>query len=327
MMQEVTLNTMRSLGLPGTMLAFVLGMSAVCAGADAPRIRSTYVLGPDDQISIRAIEAEEISDKPVAIGPDGFLTIPLVGRIRASGLTIQELETEVRNRLKRYIQNPEVAVSVTEYRSQPVSVLGAVKNPGVHQLSGRKTLAEMLSMAGGLRSDAGYSIKITREMEWGRIPLPTASDDPTGKFSTAQVDVKRLLEAGVPEENILICPHDVISVPRAEMVYVIGEVTKSGGFVLEEREHVSVLQALALAGGLARYAAPGRAKILRLTKKGADRAEIPVDVGKIMSGRKPDVPLGADDILFVPTNVPKAASLRAVEAAISIGTGIAIWRR
>ena len=219
-------------------------------------LRTTYVLGPDDEITIWVLEADELSTDPIRIGTGGYINLPMVGRFRAAGLTVEQLEAELTHRLRTYVHEPNVAVSVTEFRSQPVSVIGAVKNPGVHQLEGYKTLVEVLSLAGGLREDSGHSVKITRRLKWGRIPLPTAKDNSTGQFSVAEVSLEDVMEARNPEENVFIKPHDVISVPRAEMVYVIGAVERSGGFVLNERESISVLQVLALAGGLARFATP-----------------------------------------------------------------------
>src|SRR5207342_275340 len=97
----------------------------------------------------------EISDKPILIGTDGYIRMPMVDRLRAGGLTVNQLETQIAARLKPYIQNPQVSVSVVEFRSQPVSVLGAVATSGVVQLRGHKTLFEVISAAGGLRAEAG----------------------------------------------------------------------------------------------------------------------------------------------------------------------------
>src|SRR5205823_6160687 len=124
--------------------------------------RSTYVLGPDDQIIIRALEAEEISEKPVRIDSRGMIRMPLIGQIHAAGLNLDELEAIVRTRLEKYYKNPQVGVSLVEYHSQPVSVMGAVRTPGVQQLQGQKSLMETLSSAGGLLPEAGYVVKITR---------------------------------------------------------------------------------------------------------------------------------------------------------------------
>ncbi len=300
------------------------------AVSDSPAdpLRSTYLLGPDDQISVRVLDADEIGDKALRIDMSGFIRLPMAGRVKASGLTAEQLEAAIADRLREFIKDPDVAVSIVEFRSQPVSVIGSVKNPGVHQLQGRKTLVEILSLAGGLADDAGHSVKITRRLEWGRIPLANAQDDPSGGFSVAQVSLREIMEARNPAENIVIKPMDVVSVPRAEMVYVSGQVPKAGGFVLRERETLSVLQALSLAGGLDRAAAPQNARILRPAPgDSGNRTEIAVNLKKILTGQAGDLPLQSEDILFVPSSAPKKAVARAAEAAIQLGTGVVIWRR
>jgi polysaccharide export outer membrane protein len=241
-------------------------------------------------------------------------------------MTTRQLEDRLAAELKKYFVQPEVAVSVTEFRSQPVSVLGAVNQPGVHQLRGHKTLVEVLSMAGGIKNDAGYTVKITRSLEWGRIPLPNARNDASGQFTVAEVELKAIMSARSPEENILIQPHDVISVPRGELVYVIGEVVKAGGFVLEERKTFSVLQALSMAGGLSHEAAPQNGRILRESESGAKRTEIPINIKEILSGKAQDVSLNSEDILFIPNSVPKKAAVRAMEMALQTVTGVVIFR-
>jgi polysaccharide export outer membrane protein len=142
----------------------------------------------------------------------------------------------------------------------------------------------------------------------------------------AEVNLKKIMEAKNPEENIQIFPHDVISVPKAEMVYVIGEVKRSGGFVLGEHQSISVLQALSLAEGLNGGADTRHARILRLKRDADQREEMPVDVKGVLNGKKPDVPLRGDDILFIPGSTGKKAALRSLEAAIQTGTSLAIWR-
>jgi len=228
--------------------------------------------------------------------------------------------------LSKYIRHPQVVVNVVEVRSQPVSVLGAVNSPGVHQVQGHKTVMEMLASAGGIRQDAGYSIRITREVEWGCIPLPGSHLDVSGKYSVAEVNLRKIMDAKTPEDNIQIFPHDVISVPKAEMVYVIGEVHRSGGFVLGEHQSISVLQALSLAEGLNTGADPRHAKILRLKTDADQREELKVDVKDALNGKQPDFPLQGEDILFIPGSTGKKAALRGLEAAIQTGTGLAIWR-
>src|SRR6266404_352817 len=290
------------------------------------QIRSTYLLGTDDQLEISGPELSDFPNKPVRIDGEGDIQVPLVGRIHVAGLTVQQTEQELNRVLSKYIRKPQVVVGVAEVRSQPVSILGAVNTPGVHQVQGRKTLLEMLALAGGMRPDAGYSIRITRGLEWGCIPLPKVEPDASGRFSVAEVNLKKIMEAKNPEENIQIYPHDVISVPKAEFVYVIGDVKRSGGFVLGENESMSVLQVLSLAEGLNTTADARHARILRLNRDADKREEMSVDVKDVLNGKKADVALRGDDILFIPGSTGKKASLRALEAAIQTGTGLAIWR-
>ena len=290
------------------------------------QVRSTYLLGPEDELQISGPELDELSNKTVRVDGEGDLQVPLVGRVHVAGLTVQQAEQELNKRLTTYIKHPQAAVDVKELRSQPASILGAVNSPGVHQVEGHKTLLEMISLAGGVRPDAGYSIRITRQVEWGCIPLPGATLDASGRFTVAQVNLQDIMEAKTPEENIQIFPHDVISVPKAELVYVTGDVKKSGGYILGERQTMSVLQAVSLAEGLGPAPDPRHAKILRLNPGQDQRTEIPVDLKKILQGKGGDVPLQGNDILFVPDSTGKKVALRVMEAAISTGTGLAIYR-
>ena len=311
----------------GILVVFAVAVTGQPAAPQTgTELRSTYVLGADDQITVRVIGVEEFDGKPVRLDVDGTIKLPLAGRVRAAGLTIEQLEAEITQSLKSYVREPEVVVAVTEFRSQPVSVIGSVRSPGVHQLQGRKTLVEVLSLAGGLAEDAGYRVKITRRLEWGPIPLAGASNDLPKGYSVAEVSLRGILEATKPEENILIKPNDVISVPRAEMVYVTGQVHRSGGFVLNGRQTMTVLQALSLAGGMDTASSPQHSRILRASHDSSERAEVPIDLKRIMDGKANDVPLQPDDILFIPSSVPKKAAIRAIEAAIQVGTGIAIFR-
>jgi polysaccharide export outer membrane protein len=256
----------------------------------------------------------------------GNVNLALAGRIHAGGLTVETLEIEIAKRLKRYVLSPTVSVTITEFRSQPISILGAVNKPGIHQLQGHKTLFEALSLAEGLRTDAGDQIRITRRKEWGPIPLKDAVMDSSGEYAVASVSIKSIMEATNPQENIEMKPNDVISVPKAKMVYVVGSVHRPGGFVLSERETVSVLQAVSLAEGLDRTASAGKAVILRSSNGSGHGAEVPIDVGKILSGKLKDMPLEANDILFIPNSKIKSIALRSAEALIQAGTGMAIYK-
>src|SRR5205809_3820822 len=176
-----------------------------------------YILGPNDEIVILSLHAEEIANKPIRITTSGDINLLMIGRIHVAGMTLEALEAEVTERLKAYIRRPDVTINVTQFRSQPVSVFGAVGTPGVVQLEGRKTLIEVLSMAGGLKPEAGTRIRITRKSEWGPIPLPSAATE--GDYSVAELNIRSVEDATRPEDNIPILPNDVITVARAELVY------------------------------------------------------------------------------------------------------------
>ena len=248
--------------------------------------------------------------------------------MEASGLTVEELKAALAGKLARYISSPRITINLTDDESRPVSVIGAVNSPGVHQLQGPKRLIEVISLAGGVRQDAGSRVILTRQSKWGTLPLPGVKTDATDGFSTATLSLDSLLAATTPSENIVILPNDVISIPKADLVYVVGDVKKSGGFQLSSHNTMSVLQALSLSEGFGPSAAPKDAKIMRPTEKDATKmAEIPVDIQKIFAGKAPDVPLYANDVLFVPNSLAKTSARRIAEAVLQTASGVAIYGR
>jgi polysaccharide export outer membrane protein len=293
---------------------------------DAAMQKGSYVLGSNDRIVVRCLNADEFSQTPVRIDTDGQVTLPFVGRVELGGLTVSDAEKQLTDRLSKFIQHPQIQLNVVDSHSQPVAVFGAVRNPGAYQLEGRKTLAEVLSMAGGLRPDAGRTLKLTRRAEWGPIPLPTPDQRTTGNVRVVEINVEELVRGRGPFADIEVQPHDVISVSQAELVYVVGQVRKPGGFAMSGWGDFTVLQALSMAEGLDRSAAPKKAKILR--KDGTSgRVEVPVDLARILSGHAPDTPLLSEDVLFVPNNAAKNAGMKALDVTIQTITGLAIYGR
>jgi polysaccharide biosynthesis/export protein len=288
-------------------------------------LRTTYVLGPGDQLVIHAVDVPDISDKSQRIDSAGDLKLPLVGRLHVQGLTVEQLETDLTNRLKTFLQQPDVTVTVTEFRSQAVSVLGAVNAPGVQTLDGNKTVLDVLTKAGGASADAGAIVRITRRLDQGPIPLPGATENAATGFSVAELPLRPLLDAKTPENNILIRPNDLVAVPRADLVYVIGDVTKVGWIPLTHGTSMSIVEAISTSGGMLRTAASSHGRILRLTDGAQRRTEIPVDVQKIMQGRVDDVPLVAGDILVVPNSGSKRALTRALETAVQLGVVVGTY--
>ncbi|HYA18789.1 MAG TPA: polysaccharide biosynthesis/export family protein [Bryobacteraceae bacterium] len=295
---------------------------AAPAAEASPAASGDYRIGAGDQILIRVSNEAELSEKQFRIDPGGILNAPMIGRVQAAGLTSAQLEKEINNRLAVYLQQPDAAVSVTEFQSQPVSVFGEVTTPGVHQLQGQKTLIEMLALAGGIRPGAGPTVKITRQLQYGQIPLPGAQDDATGKFSVAQLELKPLMAGQIPDKDIVIMPNDIISVPRADLIYVAGDVTRSGPLTLTDRPTMSILEALSATGGVMKTADTKKARILRIVPGNSVRENVPVNIAKIMSGQANDMQLMAGDILVVPSSNTKKAAQRALDTAIQLGTVI-----
>jgi polysaccharide biosynthesis/export protein len=166
---------------------------------------------------------------------------------------------------------------------------------------------------------------ITRNLSEGSIPVGGAFTDPSGEYSVAHIDIRKIMSGQDPKSNILIKPHDVITVPRARMIYVLGNVNRAGGYVLTDNESMSITQAIALAGGWDKAAKLSGARVLRVST-GAEREQITANLKKIMENKAPDLQLRPDDILFIPNSFGKEMSGTALQSAIGIGTGIAIWR-
>ncbi len=310
--------------------AAVLCVSPVCSQTTLQRRAETpseYVLGPGDQIVLHVADMEEMPQTPIRIDPNGQFNLPMVGRVQAGGLTVSQLHDEIAAKLGKYLNAPDVTVNVAGMESRPVSVIGEVANPGIHQLSGPTRLLDVISLSGGLKSDAGPTILVTRDARWGKLEGSDVVADTTTGGTTESFPLDALMRLKTPEDNIALRPGDVVSVPKGELVYVVGDVKKAGGFVLSSHRTLSVLEAVSLAEGLGPDSAAGNARILRPNPNGeGDHTLIPVDVGKIFAGKAPDVRLFADDILFVPHSGFKVGSRRAIEAAIGITTGVLVYR-
>jgi polysaccharide export outer membrane protein len=288
----------------------------------------SYRLGPEDQVAIKVMDLDKLQlegQQAPKVDVNGDLNLPIIGNVHVAGLTVTEVKAALEQKLTTILQTPSVSVSIVQYRSHPVSVLGAVRNPGVIQVTQQRRLLEVLSMAGGMAQEAGDKIKITRQEKIGTLPLAGVIEDQSCKCYVGSVDVRSLLNATDPKLNIEIMENDVVTVTAAELIFVMGAVKKPGGFSLGQRENISVLQALSLAEGLDRAAAPKTTRLLREDTPGKERREIAINLKPIMDGTAPDVTLRANDILYIPTSGAKLASLRSLEAAIQVGTGFAVF--
>ena len=288
-----------------------------------------YILGPEDVIKIDVLNVPELSKTTVRIANDGMISLPLIGRVQAAGLTAEQLRKELADKWgENYLQDPQVTVFVDEFKAKPVSVIGAVEKPGLYPLTGRRTLIEMLSMAGGFgkkgTSAAGRTVLVTRKSGFGDLQ-PVDGMHVRGP-DQIEIDLNRLLYTKDEALNIQMKPLDIISVSKAEVVYVTGAVKRPGGFVLEDRPTMTVLQAIAMAEGFTPTSARKSARILRTNQDGS-KTEVPINLSKIISGKAQDTMLAANDILFVPDSKQKVVSQRATDAAIATFTGWLIWKQ
>ncbi|PYQ65554.1 MAG: hypothetical protein DMF53_05255 [Acidobacteria bacterium] len=262
----------------------------VCAGLaraqGSPGRDATYRIGARDLISVRVDEDEKLNgDRRVS--ESGTINLPLIGDVQVTGKTAGEAEQVIKRLLEeKYMQRASVAVQVVEFRSRPIAVIGAVKSPGNLGFSGRWTLLEVLAAAGGLAESHGNVVYVLRRADSG------LSDQVT-------IDLDDLLVRGDSRVNIPIFPNDLINVPvTVEItVYCLGEVSKPGALAFKSSERITVLTAIAHAGGLTDRASK---KILVKRASPSDgRTEVTVDYNKIIAGKEPDLELRQGDVIVV----------------------------
>jgi polysaccharide export outer membrane protein len=228
-----------------------------------------YVVGPRDVLSITLFDQQDLSGK-YTVEADGTFTFPLIGRVKAGGLTLRDVEKALRTQLADgFFKNPQVSVSVEQYRSQRVFVLGEVRLPGTYPLMGDMTLIEALARAGSATEHAAGEALIVRPADAARTQGPILPEQDTSA-QVRRVDIKAL-QSGRLSENASLRDGDTVFVPRAEQVYVFGQVKNPGAYSL--RRGTTVLQALSLAGGVTDRGATGRIRIVRVQE--GKKVELP----------------------------------------------------
>jgi polysaccharide biosynthesis/export protein len=274
-----------------------------------------YLIGKDDLIEVSVFEVPELSTTS-RVAASGMMSLPLVGSIEVVGHTARELERMIEGALReKYINDPHVTVFIREYASQPVSVIGAVKVPGIYQIKGQKYLLDMLAMAQGLdHNAAGKLIQVIRRV-----------GDNTEEAQTTTIKTEDLFENGKTELNIPIKAGDVINVLQAGSVFVVGEVVKPGEFVLRQGKDITATQAVALGGGFSKDAKKHECLVIRLHRDGT-KEEIPVNLTKVFEGTANDVSMLPNDILFVPANKVKAGLMRALDTTVATISGRLVYR-
>lgn len=267
-----------------------------------------YKIGPEDLLEISVFEDEKLN-KTVRVSSQGNISLPLLGILRVKGLTANELEKEIRDLLaEKYFQDPHVSVFIKEYRNQRISVIGSVEKPGVYDVTGQKTILDMLAMAGGLaggpKESAGQLLFLIRQTGLIEENLKEQKKSEQQAPQTFVIDLEELLIQGDLTLNLPLMHGDVINIPASGKIFVGGEVKNPGGFPLGKK--ITVSQAMTLAGGL-RYEANGsETKIFRYSGKGTEREILSVNVYAIQKGESEDLYLKENDIIIVPKHGVKA---------------------
>jgi polysaccharide biosynthesis/export protein len=279
------------------------------AMSGAARFSQDYLLGPGDVIELTVYGIEDLKKKELTLDSEGKISLPFINTIQIMGLTPRESEVKISTLYEAsVIKNPQVAVSVKEYKSQFINVLGAVFKPGTYQLTRRAFLVDALAMAGGLLAEKAESKVYVHR---AALTQPTEAEKAAGvgQKESLEIDLGQLLEKGDISLNIPIYAGDVVSVPeRVErFFYVLGDVNKAGAFEMKKGEIISVTKALASAGGLMTTAKAKKTTILRQNADGTT-TQIPLDVNKLLKGESPDTLLVQNDVVFVPGSTTKTIS-------------------
>jgi polysaccharide export outer membrane protein len=261
-----------------------------------------YKVGPEDLLEVTFFGNDELGREPRVNG-NGEISLPLVGAVSVAGMSPQEIEGRLVQAYKegKFIRNPQISVSVKEYRHQRVMVTGAVANPGSYEVIGPRTLLEMLGKAGGVTDKgemkAGDLVYVARAQNAPALMKPAkGTTDQTPKPANMVIDLRRLLSGGAMELNIPIKNGDVIYVPPAQMAFVMGAVKKPGQVPV--RDNLTATQAVALTEGQDLVLSSNRITILRFDERG-ERLAIPINLKSITSGQEPDPLLKPNDIVFV----------------------------
>jgi polysaccharide biosynthesis/export protein len=309
--------------MPRTLLLFALLAGFICplAAQNLTPVNSIFSssepstpiahplkISAGDQLDIEVFDTPELSTK-VRVDEHGAITLPLAGVIPVFGLTAEQAGKEIETRLQsaKILKQPHVSVTVAQYSTQGIVVLGEIKNPGVYPLLGAHGLLDIVSAAGGVTADAGKAITITHRDEPDKPVIVELNSRP-GSSAAFNVDLR---------------PGDTVMVSHAGIVYVVGDVGRAGGFMIGTNDRLTVLQAIALAQGANKTAALNNAKVIR--KNGEQRELLPISLKKIMASKAPDPMLNDGDILFVPSSSAKNAMVSA-ENILPAVAGSAIFR-
>jgi polysaccharide export outer membrane protein len=278
----------------------------VARGTGSPQ---DLLIGAGDLLDVSLYGVPDFKTE-VRVNSGGEISLPMLGTVSVGGLSVEQSERLIERKLteRALFNDPHVTVFAREYATQGISVLGEVQKPGIYSLLGSRKLYDTISAAGGTTPKAGRYVLIARRNDPQhsvRVPLSTGAEESAAN-------------------NVPVEPGDTIVVSKAGIVYVVGDVHQPGGFVMENDNGITVLQAIALAQGTNPTAALNAARLIRKAPDG--REDVPLFLKKILAAQAPDLHLQPDDIVFVPGSAGKRAATRGVEAILQMATGVVIWR-
>lgn len=245
-------------------------------------VSDDYLIGPGDLLDIQVLEAPDL-DTQARVSSHNNISFPLIGKVEVGGLTSQEAEQRIKEDLtEKYMHDPHVIVSVKEYKSQRVAVIGSVKIPGTYELLGKGNILDALALAGGLSPEASEVAYVTRK-------------DRSGEEKSVKIDLDELLDEGNTSLNVPIHMGDVVYVPEAGVIYVDGAVEEPGSFPLAE--DMTVSQAITAAGGFDNTAQASDVRLIR--NENGQVVVTPVDVKQIKEGEASDIILEDQDVVVV----------------------------
>jgi polysaccharide export outer membrane protein len=286
---------------------YLMLMLAAAAIAEGPE---TLLIGPGDQLHVQVVDTPELEQHP-RVTDSGEVPLVGVGNVKVSGLTPSAAAGVIQARLiaAHYMNHPDVVVSVEQYATQSVSILGEVKAPGAYPVATPRSILDVLALAGGLTNIADRDILVQRHGDPAHPIHYTFSNDAGRAIAT----------------QVLVNPGDIVVVPRAGVVYVLGDVNHPGGYAMANNQsQLTMLQAIAAAGGLTRTAKQGHARLIRKLPDGS-YSDRELSVGDLQQGKLPDIAMQPGDVLYVPFSYGRNLAVMGAGSIAGAATSAAVY--
>lgn len=272
---------------------------------------ANLAIGPGDVVDVEVFDTPELSLSAARVADNGNITLPVLGVVQVSGLNLNQAARKIEAALhaRGIMLQPHVTVAIVENATQGATLLGEIKAPGIYPTGGGRRLLDIVAMAGGFSPSAGKIVTIAHR------------DDPHHPVTITLVPNATDLGA---QRNPVIQPGDTIMIGRAGIIYILGDVGKPGGFLIDNNEHISLIQALTLAGGWKREAALSQARLIRKVPQGHE--ELKLDLKHVIKGKQADVKVEDGDILYIPSSLGKTIAYRGMEAVITAAQSVAVYQ-